>query len=210
MRTLIQCAKELMVKFVPLVLILLPISGVYAGYLESIPSFWRNLYPDGGESLYCGEPFRPHDRRYNIEHVYPMSWVARSLRCGDRENCRRNNDLFNVIESDMHNMYPSRKDLNRSRGSMSYAEIPGEHRVEKSCDMELDKRRYRAEPRPAVRGDIARAMLYMESRYEPLKLYEKQRQLMLRWHRADPPDAHEKQRNRTIQRLQGNRNSWID
>ena len=180
------------------------------GYLDTIPVFWRNLYPDGGQGLYCGERFRARDRDYNIEHVFPMSWATRALRCGDRQACRRNSARFNTIESDMHNMYPARKDLNRSRGSYPFREIRGDRTVERGCDLEIDHRARAVEPRPAVRGDIARAMLYMADRYPELTLYERQRRLLQAWHRQDPPDDAERRRNRRIAELQGNRNPLIE
>ncbi len=138
-----------------------------------------------------------------------MGWVARQLHCGDRRQCRRRSRLFNRIESDMHNMYPARKDLNRDRGSYAYGIIKGERWVEPGCDFELDHRHHRAEPRPAVRGDIARAMLYMADTYD-LKLFRRQRDLLLKWHRQDPPDREERRRNRIIRRIQGNGNPWIE
>ena len=198
-------------KRVILLLMALPVAGagVAADYLDTIPLFWRSLYPDGGTGLYCGEQFAAGDRTYNIEHVYPMGWVSRALRCGDRQACRRESARFNVIESDMHNMYPARKDLNRARGSYPFREIRGERRVERGCDLEIDHRARVVEPRPAVRGDIARSMLYMADRYD-LKIYERQRRLLLEWHRDDPVDDAERERNRHIARIQGQRNHWID
>jgi deoxyribonuclease-1 len=192
-----------------LAVLLLWVGQAKADYLEIIPQFWRNLYPDGGVGLYCGKRFGAYDRRYNIEHVFPMGWVVRQLRCGDREQCRRRSALFNRIESDMHNLYPVRRDLNRERGTYAYGIIKGERWVERGCDFELDHRRRRAEPRPKVRGDIARAMLYMADTYD-LKLFRRQRELLERWHRADPPDAEERRRNRIIRRLQGRGNPWIE
>ncbi len=177
-------------------------------YLDTIPVFWRTLYPDGGEGLYCGKRFVARDRSYNIEHVYPMSWAARALRCGDRHACRRESRRFNEIESDMHNMYPARRDLNKARGSYPFRELRGERQVEAGCDLEIDHRRRAVEPRPAVRGNIARAMLYMADRYD-LKIYKRQRRTLLEWHRADPVDKAERRRNRLIAKLQGRRNSWI-
>ncbi len=193
-------------------LLLFTSSLVWAGsaaYLDTVPLFWRTLYPDGGEGLYCGVSFPARDRAYNIEHVYPMAWVTRALRCGDRHQCRKKSPKFNEIESDMHNMYPARKDLNRERGAYPYREIRGEHRVERGCDMEIDHRARVVEPRPASRGNIARAMLYMEDRYG-LELYERQRRQLLRWHREDPVDDHERWRNRRIAEVQGRRNHWIE
>ncbi len=180
-----------------------------AEYLQTVPVFWRNLYPDGGVGLYCGKDFERFDRRYNIEHVFPMAWVAKSLRCGDRQRCRAQSERFNRIESDMHNMFPARKDLNKRRGSMGFGVIKGERWVEPGCDLEIDKRARRVEPRPAVRGDIARAMLYMQDRYD-LKLYRKQKEQLQRWERADPPDQAERARNRRVKSVQGWGNPWIE
>lgn len=198
-------------KAVLFLLLLCPplLSAAERNYLDTIPVFWRTLYPDGGHSLYCGTRFAPRDRRYNVEHVYPMSWVARALRCGDRQACRRNSQRFNQIESDMHNMFAARKDLNRERGSYPFREIRGEKRVEKGCDLEIDHRARVVEPRPAVRGDIARAMLYIADRYD-MKIYERQRRMLLAWHRADPPDDAERRRNRLIAARQGRGNHWIE
>ena len=199
-------------KRVMFTLLLFPALAMGEGqyYLDTIPVFWRNLYPDGGQGLYCGRDFRARDRSYNIEHVYPMSWATRALRCGDRDACRRDSPRFNRIESDMHNMYPARKDLNKKRGSYPFREIRGDRTVERGCDFEIDYRARVVEPRPAVRGNIARSMLYMADRYDELKLYERQRRLLLEWHRADPPDEAERARNRRIAELQGNANPWID
>lgn len=198
-------------KRVMFMLLLAPMA-VWSGqrdYLDTIPLFWRTLYPQGATGLYCGAAFAARDRRYNIEHVYPMGWVVKALRCGDRQACRRNSERFNRIEADMHNMYPARKDLNKDRGSYPFREIRGERRVERDCDFEIDHRARVVEPRPAVRGDIARAMLYMAERYD-LKIYERQRRMLLDWHRDDPPDDAERRRNRLIAELQGRSNAWIE
>lgn len=197
-------------KRVMFVLLLWPMTACAEtdNYLDTIPLFWRTLYPDGGEGLYCGRHFRAHDRSYNIEHVFPMSWVTRTLRCGDRQRCRRNSRRFNEIESDMHNMYPARKDFNAERGAYPYREIRGEHWVERGCDLEIDHRSRVVEPRPASRGNIARAMLYMADRYD-LTLFDRQRALLLQWHRADPADDEERRRNRLIADVQGSANPWI-
>ncbi len=121
-------------------------------YLDSLRSYWQGVYPNGGETLYCGRKFRPFDRSVNVEHVYPMSWVTKKLRCGKREQCRHNSPRFNLIESDMHNMYPARKDVNQTRGAMAFGIIEGENHKYRGCDFEVDFRKRRVEPRPEVRG----------------------------------------------------------
>lgn len=180
-----------------------------ASYLETIPVFWRELYPDGGKTLYCDQRFERFDRAVNVEHVFPMSWATQALHCGDRDQCRRRSERFNRIESDLHNLYPARKDINKARGSYPFGDIKGERPLVPGCDFEIDYRRRRAEPRPAVRGEIARSMLYMEQRHG-LPLYRRTKALMERWHLEDPPSDEERRRNDRIERLQGNRNPFID
>ncbi|MGV6825761.1 MAG: endonuclease, partial [bacterium] len=148
-----------------LALLLLPgVSQAQSTYLDTLPTFWRSLYPQGGSTLYCEYAFKPFDRNVNVEHVFPMSWVTRELRCGNREQCRRSSDRFNQIESDMHNMYPSLKQVNRQRGAYAYDNIKGEQWSFKGCDIEISQRR--VEPAPSARGEIARAMLYMSQQYD--------------------------------------------
>ncbi len=206
-----------LIRLLPCLFLLLPATGAHAGgqhafrdYFESLPQFWRQVYPDGGETLYCGDRFPPHkDRRYNIEHVYPMSWVMKAERCGRRDDCRRSSPRFNRIEGDMHNFYPARKDINKVRSSFPFGMIRGERRDYGRCDFEFDPRTRRVEPRPSVRGNIARAMFYMHDAYG-LKIYRRQAELLKRWNREDPPDAQERRRNDRIERVQGNRNRFID
>jgi len=178
-------------------------------YFDTLPRFWGILYADGGETLYCGRRFgKRHGRDINVEHVFPMAWVAKALKCGKRHTCRKKSRRFNKIEADMHNMYPSLARINKRRSAFAYAELPGEPPKGK-CDFEVDEKKRRVEPRPEVRGDIARAMFYMSHRYG-LKLFDRQRKLLLRWHRLDPPSAEERRRNDVIQKLQGSRNPFID
>jgi deoxyribonuclease-1 len=186
-----------------------PAENILPGYLDTVPLFWEALYPDGGVTLYCGKQFEGnHGPVVNIEHVFPMSWVTKELGCGDRDSCRRKNPRFNRIESDMHNMYPSLRDVNKLRSSMPFSVLKGEKAAVRGCDFEVDYRSRMVEPRPAVRGEIARAMLYMADRYD-LRLFKRQRELLERWHREDPATEGEIERNRIIKELQGSHNHYI-
>lgn len=195
-------------------ILLLVVGGVPAcaqaerNYLEILRVFWSEIYPDGGKTLYCNRKFAPFDRRVNVEHVYPMSWVGRSLKCGKRDQCRRTSSRFNLIESDMHNLYPARKDVNQTRGSYPFSQIKGEQYAFKGCDFEVDYSSRQVEPAPEARGRIARAMLYMAEQYD-LDIFKRQRSLLEKWHRQFPPDAEEKRRNELIEAIQGNRNPYI-
>lgn len=201
-----------------LMLLLLPLAapGQAAGqpffksYFDALPVFWQRIYPDGGRTLYCNDKFGAyHGRGINIEHVLPMAWVMREEGCRSRKLCRQTSQRFNRIEADMHNLYPSRSDINRVRSSFPFGEIAGEKREFGRCDFEFHPRQRVVEPRPASRGNIARALFYMHDTYG-LKLFRRQATLMKKWNREDPPDAEERRRNELIAKYQGNRNRFID
>ncbi|KAA0955974.1 endonuclease/exonuclease/phosphatase [Sporosarcina sp. ANT_H38] len=81
------------------------------------------------------------------------------------------------------------------------------------------------EPPDNVKGDVARILFYMATRYEKgdkvdLELNDKlnngsvpyhgKLSTLLKWHAQDPVDAFEQNRNNVIQKWQGNRNPFID
>lgn len=185
-----------------------------ADYKTARPMLWNSVYPNGGETLYCSEPFNSRHRKgYNVEHVFPMSWVTNGLNCGKRKQCRARSEAFNRIEADLHNLFPSRSDVNQDRSSYRFGNVKGEpRRYGKRCDFEVSERNRVAEPAPAKRGEVARAMFYMADQYKTdgLVLFKKQALLLEKWHRADPPSSEERRRNNVIEKLQGNRNRFID
>ncbi|MEA3410498.1 MAG: endonuclease [Pseudomonadota bacterium] len=181
-----------------------------ANYRDTLSLFWGEVYEDGGETLYCGVRFGPEKGPdINVEHILPMSWVMNALDCDTRDQCRRDSDRFNRIEADLHNLYPSRKDVNKARGSFPFGDVRGEYREFPECDFEVDRRRRLVEPRPASRGEIARAMFYMHETYD-LDIHTRLGKLLKRWYREDPPGAGEEHRNDVIEQLQGTRNRFID
>ena len=85
------------------------------------------------------------------------------------------------------------------------------------------------EPRDAVKGDVARSMLYMDVRYDGLTSGDTEEDLvlvnrltstseaafgkvcvLLQWHESDPVDEFERRRNERVFEFQGNRNPFID
>ena len=195
------------------ILIAIPACGGqqrFTDYFDALPVFWEEVYPEGGKTLYCGKRFgNRKGKSINVEHVFPMAWVMNAEGCRSRDGCRETSTRFNIIESDMHNFYPARKEINKARGSFRFGDIKGESRKFGSCDFEVDGKRRVAEPRPASRGNIARAMFHMAETYD-LKIFKKQAKLLQRWNRSDPPDKVERQRNAVIEKIQGTRNHFID
>lgn len=184
--------------------------GALPNYDHAREAFWNQLYAGGGRTLYCDVPFDPDDRpKVNIEHVFPMGWVVNGLDCDERAHCRNSSEHFNRIEADLHNLYPALADVNYARGSMRFGEVAGEDRWSGDCDFEIEERARTVEPRPAVRGDIARSMFYMQDVYG-LEIFRKQGNMLKQWHRGDPVSDEERRRNDAIEALQGTRNPYID
>lgn len=103
----------------------------------------------------------------------------------------------------MYNLVPAVGELNRVRGDTRYGEFPGEPREFGRCDFE--RLGAITEPRPEIRGDIARIYFYMDARYPQFHIVNEQNQAMLEeWARADPIDASERSRLQKIEEVQGN------
>lgn len=65
------------------------------------------------------------------------------------------------------------------------------------------------EVRSARRGDVARSQFYFSIRYQ-MPIPRETEKVLRRWHAEDPPDDFEKERNRRIERVQHNRNPFVD
>ena len=125
--------------------------------------------------------------------------------------------------TDAHHIRPTDVSVNGARGNLDFdvggspvAEAPG-------CFKDGDS----FEPRDAVKGDVARMIFYMATRYDggdgvpdlivvdavntsPNPQHGKLSQLIL-WNSLDPPDDFEKNRNDVIYyQYQNNRNPFID
>ncbi len=174
--------------------------------------------------------YRPGKRaRLEWEHVVPASafgrhfeaWKRGHPRCVNKRGksfrgrrcARRASARFRSMEADMHNLYPAIGAVNGARGHLPLGLVQGEARSPEqgsfgSCDIEMDGEQL--EPRPAVRGEVARAYLYMDGTYPDFGIIEPAvRPLLLRWHKADPPDDWERKRNAYIAAIQGRTNPWI-
>lgn len=175
--------------------------------------FWRELYPGGGWTLYCGFHFdanrrTPDGRVVSVSHIYPTSWMLKFLGCSSRLECHRKHaSRFDRMEADLHNLYPVWEDLDVYRNGAAFGIVPGEYHRIAGCDIEW--RNGILEPRPIARGNIARAMLYMHSTYD-LPLPAGELELMKKWNQDDPPSEQEKARNGAIEHIQGHRNPYID
>lgn len=165
--------------------------------------------------------------RIEWEHVVPAhafgqafaSWRDGHERCvrgsGDdakpykgRECARKVDAPYRFMEADMYNLYPAIGELNEKRGNLRMGMIEGERRAFGKCDFEVDGQRI--EPRPEVRGDIARTYKYMDLAYPGRGIVSQaNRKLFDAWHEQDPVDAWECERSRRIAKVQGNVNEVV-
>lgn len=126
------------------------------------------------------------------------------------------------MESDVHNLKPSDASVNTDKSNLDFDNGGNPHSEAIGCFYDDDS----WEPRDVEKGDIARIILYMDTRYEgengELNLtavdevntypYAKHGKLstLLQWNLQDPPDEFERNRNNVIYSFQQNRNPFID
>jgi deoxyribonuclease-1 len=125
-----------------------------------------------------------------------------------RQCCERADPVFEHAHNDLHNLFPSVGEVNGDRSNYRWGVLSGEPRAYGQCDFEVDTKTRRAEPPKAVRGNIARVYFYMEETYG-FNISRQQRQLFNAWHKQDPVDAWEKERNQRITKIQGKPNPFI-
>ena len=174
--------------------------------------FWQQLYGEGGWTLYCGLKFnRPSISEDSItlaiEHVYPTSRMIRALGCTSRSQCYTQKKQFFVMEADLHNLYPVRLDLSNALYDSEFGEIEGDDWRVGDCDFE--RKNGIVQPRSLARGNVARSIFYMHDRYN-LPLKKDTLEILKSWNNEYPPSQLEIMRNDRIEKIQGNRNPYID
>lgn len=175
----------------------------------------------------CGYKVRrnkPRAQRLEVEHVVPAenfgsplpSWAKGHPRClsskkkpyKGRRCASKISKLFEHMEADLYNLQPAIGEVNGDRSNYDMAIIPGEAREYGQCDVEIDGAK--VEPRPAIRGDIARTYFYMDWAYPGLGiLNDDNRALFEAWDKADPVSDEERERAARIKKRQGNDNPFI-
>lgn len=187
-----------------------PVQYTYDEVASNI--FWQQLYGDGGWTLYCGLKFiRPSISEDSItlaiEHIYPTSRMIHALGCSSRKQCYEQKKMFSVMEADLHNLYPVRLDLSNALYDSEFGEIEGDDWRVGDCDFE--RKNGIVQPRSLARGNVARSIFYMHDRYN-LPLKQDTLEILKRWNMEDPPSQQEIVRNDRIEKIQGNRNPYID
>ena len=164
------------------------------------------------ENNTCGDGNTCTSESWNREHLWPKSHgdfgTSSTKRAG----------------TDLHALRPSDNTVNSARGNKDFDEVATSHGECTSCGSSSDA----WEPPDEVKGDIARAMFYMDVRYngygnEPnLTLVDSYTSTssddgqlgklctMYQWNFDDPVDSNELTRNSRVYSLQSNRNPFVD
>ena len=123
---------------------------------------------------------------WNREHVWPQSYLWGNTQAG--------------AGADIHHVRPSLPTENSRRGNKKFA------------DTEMSG--YYV-PNDNVKGDIARILFYLKTRYSesdsyPFTMVCYSLDMLLEWNKTDPVDDYEIRRNIAAQKIQGNYNPFID
>mgnify|MGYP000851711717 CR=1 FL=1 len=156
---------------------------------------------------------KPNERttRLEWEHIMPAENFGRHLPCwqeGGRKACSKD-PLFNKMEADMHNLVPSIGEVNGDRSNYRFAADLPKKGMYGECEFEVNFKDKRAYPKLDIRGDIARAYLYMSETYN-INLSKQERQLMEVWHKQDPVSDWERVKNYRVSKIQGNSNRFAE
>lgn len=180
----------------------LPAAVSHADGMDEL--FLKQVYANGGNTLYCQESFQPGDR-ISVEQVYDERRLAQHFGCRSSRLCE-NNPQFSDIRKDRHALFPVTRSAELDRRRTLFGDLPASTEKDDNCGYKQSFQVF--EPPISAKGDVARAMLYLHERYElpllgTLDMYQ-------RWDQEDPVTDEERRRNNVIEQLQGNRNPFID
>ena len=140
------------------------------------------------------------DSFINAEHIWPQSYFKSAM----------------PMVSDLFNLEPTLSTPNSRRGNMRYAMVTKPD-YSTSCGSKRGKEGF--EPCDQFKGNVARHVLYFVLAYHDRDIRQgmnydefwvKQVPMFLDWNRQDPPDDAERRRNDLAEKLQGNRNPFVD
>jgi len=173
------------------------------------------------------------DLEWNREHIWSKSH-------GEFEHEDGSSSLAYGAHTDGHHLVAAERGMNSTKNNRFFDDC--HDGINDSNLVDRDFGNYTCgewyfEPRDEVKGDVARMLFYMATRYEgedgdyvdlelttDLYLYEnagtsiknsklpyyENLEVLLRWHIEDPVDEWELERNEAIYQFQGNRNPFID
>ena len=150
-------------------------------------------------------------QRVEWEHIMPAENFGKHLPCwkdGGRKACSKD-DFFKTMEADMHNLVPSIGEVNGDRSNYRYGADKPQIGQYGKCNFQVDFEANRAYVKDDIKGDIARIYFYMSEKYN-INLSDQERKMMEVWNKQDPVSNWEKIKNDRVEKIQGNRNKFVD
>jgi deoxyribonuclease I len=136
----------------------------------------------------------------NTEHTWPQSQFTSQYPSGTQK-------------ADLHHLFPTDSKMNSSRSNFRFGEVAKESTPLKCPTAQLgtgvDDHSLIFEAPDAHKGNTARALFYFAVRYK-LSITANEERYLRRWDKEDPIDEKERDRNDQIEKIQGNRNPFID
>ena len=180
---------------------------VYSDVPGGTPSY---TYQIGADQ--CGV-YNSEGDCYNHEHLWPKTYF---------------NDA-SPMNSDLHHIYPTDGWVNNKRGNFPFGNVSSTSYTSSNGSRTGSSNTYLGytgnvfEPIDSFKGDIARVIFYMSTRYEgednawnnwamanKAVLTNDAVQLLMQWHKNDLVSQKEIVRNNTVYAVQNNRNPFID
>ena len=166
------------------------------------------------EDVYCRKEFYkkhgigtgkiPNNKYINCEHTWPQSKFNRKM----------NKDMQ---RGDLHHLFPTDSRANNFRANYPFGNVESPAAKKDSMNCKASDIGYQNsshgnlffEPPTEHKGNVARALFYFAVRYK-MQISHKQEKFLRDWHREDPVDANERDRNQKVFDIQKNRNPFID
>lgn len=172
------------------------------------------------DEVYCSTPYgsthlgnsvgpgkEPSAAIINVEHTVAQSWF-------------KGRYYFSVAKADLHHLYPSDSKANSMRGNFPFGEVSKVKNAPKCFDEQRQNISTESklgdgnggmvfEPPTKHKGNIARAVFYFAVRYD-FPIPSTLEATLRRWNKLDPVDQTELERNDAVEKIQGNRNPFID
>lgn len=178
-------------------------NGWHGNSYDALKSLFKytDAYNGSSSSVYC---FYSNSSvtSWNREHVWPQSkgdFTTESSTAG----------------SDVIHLRPTDSKANSTRSSLPYGEVTGGTYQTVYTAAGKTAGYYSPafyEPLDSVKGDVARTLLYVYTRWEERNLKDviDSVELLLKWCEEDPVDEYEMKRNDICQEICGSRNIYVD
>lgn len=173
-------------------------------YIEEDPDNTANILTHYGNDSILKSNHGSTEGTWNREHLWPQSLGSES---------------GSPMYTDLHHLFAEEAKMNTFRSNSVFANVTSPTREAKGCKWTSSE----FEPRDDSKGDIARALMYMEMTYgvspynytlingtTPVSGQMGVRDTLLQWHLKDPVDARDLRHNERVYEKQGNRNPYTD